>query len=417
MGKQSVTKYHDSVLPILRTARTDQRPAVDDSPPSPLRWFQYASFPKFAGLWCIIALGSYLFFKLVVQESLRPYLRPHSPVTAPIAVSVVKEEGASPAVMDDVQQLPAADLASACITTTIIIQTTTTTIIVEATPSPRLQRPTSPISHLYNNLSSVPNIHQTHKTYPSPNSDHYKWIQTFKTLNPTYEHRFYDDALVDKYMRDNLSQKQYTIWSSLSVTIQKMDIFRYILIYTSRGWYFDSDVECLKPIDTWIDRTREDVSFVAGLEGICPDYQMDMLPRRVQVTQWAFGASAGHPLMKRVIDHTLGREATLMGNMHKMPRERDTLDITGPGMFSDVVLAYLAELGAFVKGSMDVKSEDNGGVDEEGQMWLEETMDVWRVGDVRVYSSLAFNAGFLGRMVGWDHPMTYIMHHFAGSWK
>ncbi|KAJ3043200.1 membrane-bound alpha-1,6- mannosyltransferase Initiation-specific [Rhizophlyctis rosea] len=256
-------------------------------------------------------------------------------------------------------------------------------------------------------------IHQTAKILPSKGSNEHYWMQSLKDQNPSYTHQFYSDEDIATYMHAHLPPIQYAVWSSINVTIQRMDIFRYVVIYNEGGWYFDVDIHATTPITSWIDATNPNVSFIAGLEGICPIGQERCLPRRVQICQWAFGAVQGHPILRGVIEMALGRGATRMGVGHRAGRGMDTMDGTGPGVWTDVILGHLAGLGAFVR-------SDRGVVWDEGEggevgIWLEEGVEVWRVGDVRIYGSAAFAPEFGG--IGEGDERVCIRHHFVGSWK
>lgn len=48
----------------------------------------------------------------------------------------------------------------------------------------------------------------------------------------------------------------------------RSDLMRYLLMYVEGGVYSDTDVTCLKPIDTWIPlQWRDRVKAVVGIEG------------------------------------------------------------------------------------------------------------------------------------------------------
>ena len=58
-----------------------------------------------------------------------------------------------------------------------------------------------------------------------------------------------------------------------------------------------------------------------------------------QLVQWAFAGQAGHPALRAVID----RIGTHADRHFSADSDRDTLEGTGPGVWTDVMLAYAAE--------------------------------------------------------------------------
>lgn len=72
-----------------------------------------------------------------------------------------------------------------------------------------------------------------------------------------------------------------------------------------------------------------------------------MPPRTLQVQQWWFAGAPEHPALRRVCDHIAAHY------QHRfLPHENaDTLERTGPGPWTDAVLATAAEYSAPVRAS------------------------------------------------------------------
>ena len=55
-----------------------------------------------------------------------------------------------------------------------------------------------------------------------------------------------------------------------------------------------------------------------------------------QVLQWVFAAAPGHPALQEICDHIAANALTRFSNN----TNRDTLERTGPGVWTDVVLKH-----------------------------------------------------------------------------
>jgi alpha 1,6-mannosyltransferase len=112
-------------------------------------------------------------------------------------------------------------------------------------------------------------------------------IQTWKDLNPEYEHRYMDDVQAGQFVLDEYGQEWYDLFVGLPVGVMRGDLWRYMVIYKYGGVYADLDTECLKPISSWM---LEDKDFI-----VCPETSDHFC-------QWTFAASANSPILKSVLD-------------------------------------------------------------------------------------------------------------------
>lgn len=102
------------------------------------------------------------------------------------------------------------------------------------------------------------------------------------------------------------------------------------------GVYADIDVECRQPLDSVIqpadtllvgwDAEESDLTAAAELH----------MARQRQVASWFFAAAPGHPVLRHVCDHIARNAMTVFSNN----TVRDTLERTGQGVFTDMVLKW-----------------------------------------------------------------------------
>lgn len=112
-------------------------------------------------------------------------------------------------------------------------------------------------------------------------------IQTWKDLNPEYELKYMDDMQAAEFIRLEYGQEWHDIFISLPVGVMRGDLWRYMVVYKYGGVYTDLDTECLEPISTWMLKDKEFI--------VCPETSNHFC-------QWTFAASAGHPILKSVLD-------------------------------------------------------------------------------------------------------------------
>ena len=98
----------------------------------------------------------------------------------------------------------------------------------------------------------------------------------------------------------------------------------------------DANVECRKPLDGVIKPAD---TLLAGWEAEVPSDEVAMargFVRRRQVLQWFFAAAPGHPALRDVCDRIAATALTVFSN----DTRRDTMERTGPGVWTDVVLRH-----------------------------------------------------------------------------
>ena len=113
-------------------------------------------------------------------------------------------------------------------------------------------------------------------------------MDTWKSLNPDYEHKYMDDIQAAEFVLEHFGQEWHDIFVNLPVGVMRGDLWRYMIIYIYGGIYTDLDTLCLEPISKWM---KEDADMI-----VCPETD-------IHFCQWTFAAAPQHPIIKSVLDH------------------------------------------------------------------------------------------------------------------
>jgi len=163
-----------------------------------------------------------------------------------------------------------------------------------------------------------------------------------RLLNPDFEYLFFDDAQVEDFIDAEFPQYRPVIDSFLA-KIQRYDLFRYLAVYRFGGFYFDTDLFLASSLD---DLLEHGCVFPFEHLGIytflIEEYGMDW-----EIGNYAFGAAAGHPFLKAIIDNCVRAQqhpdwaATMLKSIPRMFRsENFVLVTTGPGLVSRTLAEY-----------------------------------------------------------------------------
>ncbi|GAB4818501.1 hypothetical protein N2152v2_005547 [Parachlorella kessleri] len=177
-------------------------------------------------------------------------------------------------------------------------------------------------------------IHQTYKTRQVPERVA-QYMGTWQRMNPGWDVRFYDDHDCLDFVRREFPE-YLEAYRALAKDVERSDFFRYMVVLRAGGVYADIDTECKQPLDTII-RSRD--TLIVGWESEFPDAQKALDAWHVrtrQLLQWAFAAAPEHPALKELCDR-------IAGSQHRAfspDTHLDTLERTGPGLFTDTVLKH-----------------------------------------------------------------------------
>jgi hypothetical protein len=175
-------------------------------------------------------------------------------------------------------------------------------------------------------------------------------VSNIRLLNPDFEYMFFDDAKLQRLIDEDFPQYR-EVFDSFRFPIQRFDFFRYLAVYQYGGFYFDLDVLLASNLSSLLE-----YGCVFPFEGLT----FSMLLRKQHNMDWeignyAFGATAGHPFLKAIIDNCVRAQRDpgwVEPMMQKLPllskREFYVLYSTGPGLISRT-LAERPELQKTVK--------------------------------------------------------------------
>lgn len=88
------------------------------------------------------------------------------------------------------------------------------------------------------------------------------YSQNWRTLNPDYEIKLYDDELCKEFLLQEYSQLHLDVFNFIKDGPIKADFWRVCIINKYGGLYVDADIEPLVPLRTYID---DDDDFVTCL--------------------------------------------------------------------------------------------------------------------------------------------------------
>ncbi|SCU89296.1 LAFA_0E17128g1_1 [Lachancea sp. 'fantastica'] len=290
-------------------------------------------------------------------------------------------------------------------------------------------------------------------------------------------------------------------FDSLPLPILKADFFRYLILYARGGIYSDMDTYPLKPLDSWpsvaLDEkpharlpiqyrgvqpesivSAPEPGFVAGIEADPDRFDWnEWYARRIQFCQWTIQSKPGHPLLRELIinitattlastniNSNVQAPAFILDEDHKsdylvncrdkrrnddnFPAQQkktsknvdgtDTMNWTGPGIFTDAIFDYINNL---VQTNTDISIINNNlGADHQGgsktqQFYRKITQGLESsatfvkefftlieepvmIDDVMILPITSFSPGVNQMNAKMDDDkMAFVKHMFEGSWK
>ena len=174
-------------------------------------------------------------------------------------------------------------------------------------------------------------IHQTWKTkvYSEIPDNFKRGINSWKQMNPGFEHRLYDDQDCLDFITS--WYPEYTqLYTNLQLPVQKADVFRYLVIHKFGGVYADIDTKCVKPIHTIVDTHTH--SLVVGVE-----YPPEHNKGKLQIIQWFFAGAPNCETLLDTVKEIQIRSESLQLDPESPETDHATLWLTGPLVFSYVI--------------------------------------------------------------------------------
>mmetsp|Transcript_65832 Transcript_65832/g.116682 ORF Transcript_65832/g.116682 Transcript_65832/m.116682 type:complete len:305 (-) Transcript_65832:224-1138(-) len=238
-------------------------------------------------------------------------------------------------------------------------------------------------------------IHQTWKTHTVPSVNEQD-ASSWKSLNPGCLYKLWDDTEVAAFVQDKSKDLIWPIWERLT-PVQRADAFRYLVVLEEGGIYADIDAENVLPVSEW--GIPADVTMLVGNEGnfhLSESLRQHVgFARPEQLEQFFFAARPGHPVLRRAAEIIRMKMDWMVEN---------TIELTGPGCFSDAVHEFLANVSdskvSFVEGQTLSYPADTAMGPEGEKIWIESANKV----------------SFPGFSTDFD-SQRLIVHKFKGSWK
>jgi inositol phosphorylceramide mannosyltransferase catalytic subunit len=131
---------------------------------------------------------------------------------------------------------------------------------------------------------SIPRIiHQTWKSAEVP-ARFQAAAQSWRDRHPGWEYVLWTDADIDRFVHDHFPQ-MVPLFRKYPDQIQRVDAFRYLLLYRVGGIFADLDIECLRSFESL--RAHRVVLAITAPVGLSNDLMM---------------GEPGHPLFQAAID-------------------------------------------------------------------------------------------------------------------
>ena len=105
---------------------------------------------------------------------------------------------------------------------------------------------------LYDTVNDrIPKI--IYQTWKNKNIVDSNIIQNIKKINKEFNYEFYDDAMCEKWMKNNFDNRIYGSYLMLNNPVARADFWRYCILYKQGGIYLDIDSHCITPFNSYIN--------------------------------------------------------------------------------------------------------------------------------------------------------------------
>jgi hypothetical protein len=194
-------------------------------------------------------------------------------------------------------------------------------------PSPPEARPGGPAADGHRRIPSI--IHQTWKSTSAIPETFRPWIRSCLALNPDWEYWLWSDDDMRRLV--STAYPQYLeLYDGYPSQSQRVDVFRYFVLYEYGGLYVDLDMECLRPIDGAID----DKDCLLSQEPV--EHALLLAPVGVPLVSNALMACRpAHPFFAHVISGLRSYTRSWL-----MTSNNDVLSTTGPYMLTTAYHRY-----------------------------------------------------------------------------
>ena len=184
----------------------------------------------------------------------------------------------------------------------------------------------------------------------------YDTAKTWTTKNPDWRYEVLTDSNAEQYVDFHFGPDGFNrtdivdFYKSVTATIVKADLLRYMIMYAEGGLYADIDVEDLKPLSKFIPSRfkHKDIDMVIGVEIDEPDWiKHPILGSKCQsFCQWTFMCKPQLPVMMRLIEQIM-TWLNGVAKEQKVPLSKVKLDFdqiisgTGPSAFTEAIITEM----------------------------------------------------------------------------
>lgn len=189
-------------------------------------------------------------------------------------------------------------------------------------------------------------IHQTYYLKPSDPAFPEELranITDIQNQNPDWEYRFYDDADIEKYIKDN-TPELFDYYQKLGdeYGAARADFFRYVVIYCDGGVYLDVKSLTKRPLNEVL---LEDDKYVLSY---WPEFMRESGMGKHQsiknpdgeFQQWHVISVSGHPFLETVINNVCNNINHYNPVLHDCGAW-GVLNLTGPIAYSEAIFPIL----------------------------------------------------------------------------
>ncbi|MCD4498316.1 glycosyltransferase family 32 protein [Chromobacterium vaccinii] len=186
-------------------------------------------------------------------------------------------------------------------------------------------------------------IHQIYTAASSIPQDLQNNINNIRKINPTWEHRLYDQNDIEKLILDTFGPAVLATWKRIDPAYgaARADLFRYLCLYHFGGVYLDIKSSIFKPLDTLIQPSDSyllsqwDHSEGSPHIGWGLHKELKHIPGGEYI-QWFIACVPGHPFIKEVLLQVLGRIKRYNPIFDKTGQP-GVLRLTGPIAYSKAI--------------------------------------------------------------------------------
>ena len=145
------------------------------------------------------------------------------------------------------------------------------------------------------------NVFQTWKTTELI-PQHHELVMKMRDLNPNVKNLFYTDQNIEQFVL-MFYPTYFETFKNFKYTIQRIDFFRYLVIYHHGGLYLDLDMDIVKSFDDLVRDPPEGARQSFGrTKAIFPVETKDAETGNILVGNYAFYAPAFHPFVGHIIN-------------------------------------------------------------------------------------------------------------------